>query len=93
MHFEKPDPEVFKCLGLAMKAIEEGGSCTIVLNAANEEAVAAFLNDKISFVQIGDAVEEALQKHVRREISSIEDIFEVEKTARDAVLEYIGGIS
>ena len=92
MHFEKPDPEVFKCLGLAMKAIDAGGSYTIVLNAANEEAVAAFLKDRISFVQIGDAVEEALNKHVRKQISSVDDIFEVEKTARNAVLEYIGGI-
>ena len=93
MHFEKPDTEVFKCLSLAMKAIEYGGSYTIVLNAANEEAVAAFLNDKINFVQIGDAVEEALQRHVIKEISSVDDILEVEKTARNAVLEYIGGIS
>ncbi len=92
MHFEKPDPNVFKCLGLAMKAIELGGSYTIVLNAANEEAVAAFLNDKISFTQIGDAVEDALSKHSKTEIKEIDNIFEIEKEAREAVKEYIRGI-
>ena len=93
MHFEKADPDTFKCLGLAMKAIEAGGSYTIVLNAANEEAVAAFLNDRISFVQIGDAVEEALNRHKKEDIKCVDDIFEVEKTSRKDVLEYIGGIS
>ncbi len=93
MHFEKPDLEVFKCLRLAMNAIEKGGSYTIVLNAANEEAVAAFLDDKIRFAQIGDAVEEALSKHVPMQIHSVEDIFEIEKESRRAVLEYIGGIN
>ena len=92
MHFEKPDPNVFKCLGLAMKAIELGGSYTIVLNAANEEAVAAFLKDRISFTQIGDAVEDALSKHSMTEIKEIDNIFEIEKEAREAVKEYIRGI-
>ncbi len=92
LHFEKPDPKAFKCLGLAMRAIEAGGSYTIVLNAANEEAVAAFLNDRISFVNIGDAVEAALDKHFKTEITSVDDIFDVERSARNDVLEYIGGI-
>ena len=92
MHFEKPDPNVFKCLGLAMKAIDLGGSYTIVLNAANEEAVAAFLKDRISFTQIGDAVEDALSKHSMTEIKEIDNIFEIEKEAREAVKEYIRGI-
>ena len=92
MHFEKPDPGVFRCLGLAMTAIEKGGSYTIVLNAANEEAVAAFLSDRISFVQIADAVEAAMDRHVKRDIRDIEDIFETEKTARTDVLGYIRGI-
>ncbi len=92
MHFEKPDPNVFRCLGLAMKAIEEGGSYTIVLNAANEEAVAAFLKDKISFTQIADAVETALDRHEKIKVTSLEDIFETEKKAREDVIRYIGGI-
>lgn len=92
MHFEKPDPEVFKCLGLAYSAIEAGGSYTIVLNAANEEAVAAFLGDRISFTQIADSVEYSLSKHHKTAIKCIDDIFEVEKTARDAVRDYIRGL-
>ncbi len=92
MHFEKPDTEVFKCLRLAMDAIKKGGSYTVVLNAANEEAVAAFLSDRISFTGIADAVEEALNRHSRIEIHSLDDIFETEKSARRDVAEYIGGI-
>ena len=60
MTFEKPDPETFRCLGLAYGAIEKGGSYPAVLNCANEEAVAAFLGGKIRFVQIADFVEHAL---------------------------------
>jgi len=89
MTFEKPDLDVFKCLKLAYQAIELGGSFTTVLNAANEEAVAAFLSDEISFVQIADSVEYALNKHVLTEITSINDIFIVEREARASVDEYI----
>ncbi len=85
MTFEKPDPKVFRCLGLAYRAIEQGGSYPIVLNAANEEAVAAFLADKISFVQIADLVEEALDHHSVTEITSLDDILEVERASRDSV--------
>ena len=92
MHFEKPDLEVFRCLRLAMDAIEKGGSCTVVLNAANEEAVAAFLADRIGFTQIADSVEEALEKHEKTDIRCLDDIFEIERSSRKAVLDYIGGI-
>lgn len=91
MHFEKPDPEVFRCLKLAYQAIEAGGSYTIVLNAANEEAVAAFLADRISFIQIADAVEESLNRHRKCRISSLSDIFEVERASRLAVEDFIRG--
>ena len=82
MHFEKADTSVFRCLGLAYSAIENGGSYTTVLNAANEEAVNAFLNDRISFVQIADCVEEALNTHSSTELTSIDDILDLEKTTR-----------
>lgn len=93
MHFEKPDKNAFKCLALAYEAIKQGGSFTAVLNAANEEAVAAFLNDKISFVQIADCVEEALLRHKNTELTSTDDIIDLEKTTRGVVQEYIKGIT
>ncbi len=86
LHFEKPDLEAFQCLALAYRAIETGKSMPIVLNAANEEAVAAFLSDRISFCQIGELVEQAMDVHVPAEIRSVEDILEVEREARASVL-------
>ncbi len=92
MHFEKPDPQVFRCLGLAYQAIAAGGSYTAVLNAANEEAVSAFLQDKITFVQIADAVEFALEKHQPFQLSRMEDIFALESDVRGIVRDYIRGL-
>ena len=82
MHFEKPDLEAFTCLKLAYAAIDAGASYPIVLNAANEEAVAAFLSDRISFGQISDVVDRALQRHKAVRISSVDDILEVERETR-----------
>ena len=86
LHFEKPDLEAFQCLALAYKAIELGKSYPIVLNAANEEAVAAFLADRIAFWQIGALGEKAMTAHRPAEIACVEDIFEVERETREIVL-------
>ena len=86
LHFEKPDLEAFQCLALAYRAIEAGKSYPIVLNAANEEAVAAFLADRIRFCQIGELVEKALDAHRPAEIGCVEDILEIEREARASVL-------
>ncbi|MCQ2561142.1 MAG: 1-deoxy-D-xylulose-5-phosphate reductoisomerase [Clostridia bacterium] len=85
LHFEKPDLNAFQCLRLAYRAIEEGKSSPIVLNAANEEAVAAFLRDEISFGQIGQLVEAALDRKAPSEITCLEDIFEVERETREFI--------
>ena len=60
--FEKPDFKAFRNLGLAFDALAKGGNATSVLNAANEVAVARFLNDEISFYQLPDVVDFALSK-------------------------------
>ena len=60
--FEKPDFKAFRNLGLAFDALAKGGNATSVLNAANEVAVARFLNDEISFHQLPDIVDFALSK-------------------------------
>ena len=86
LHFEKPDLNAFRCLALAYRAIEAGKSYPIVLNAANEEAVAAFLADRIRFYQIGELVEKAMDAHHAAEIRCVEDIFEVERESRETVL-------
>ena len=93
MTFEKPDPETFKCLKLAYEAIENGGSYPVVLNCANEEAVASFLGGKISFVQIADSVEYALDVHERTEIRSVDDILNIENESRASVRSYINKLT
>jgi 1-deoxy-D-xylulose-5-phosphate reductoisomerase len=60
--FEKPDLKTFRNLGLAYKALEKGGNMPCILNAANEIAVAEFLNEKISFLEISDVIENCMEK-------------------------------
>ena len=93
MTFEKPDLETFKCLKLAYCAIEKGGSWPVVLNCANEEAVAAFLGGQVRFVQIADCVEYALESHKGAMIGSVDDILEVEKESRSSVRSYISNLT
>ena len=65
---------VFRCLKLAYSAGKEGGSFPTVLNAANEEAVATFLNHKITFLQIEDIVQQALERHDKVPNPSLDEI-------------------
>jgi 1-deoxy-D-xylulose-5-phosphate reductoisomerase len=61
LSFERPDPQRFPCLGLAYAALREGGTAPAVLNAANEVAVAAFLDGKLRFTAIPQVIEHALR--------------------------------
>lgn len=87
--FKKPDMEKFRCLKLAHDAAREGGSMPCILNAANEEAVAAFLNKKIKFLDIPRIVESVMSRHNRVEFSSLEDVFIADKWARGEAVRYI----
>lgn len=82
MTFFEPDRERFRCLQLAYDALETGGSAPAVLNAANEVAVHAFLEKKISFQQIPELIERALGKHTVRSRPELEDIIEVNHETR-----------
>ncbi|HRV33234.1 MAG: 1-deoxy-D-xylulose-5-phosphate reductoisomerase [Eubacteriales bacterium] len=82
LHFEKPDPRTFRCLGLALEAVAAGGSYPAVLNAANEEAVTAFLRDEICFAEIAELVETVLQGHKSTTIRSVEEILALESETR-----------
>lgn len=61
--FDQPDPAKFPCLALAFKACETGGTLPAVLNAANEVAVHAFLNESIAFVEIPQVIEQTMNRH------------------------------
>jgi 1-deoxy-D-xylulose-5-phosphate reductoisomerase len=80
--FEQPDKTTFRSLQLAFDTLEAGKSAPCILNAANEIAVAAFLADKIGFLQIAEIVEKTLNKVENTISSSIADYVEKDKEAR-----------
>jgi 1-deoxy-D-xylulose-5-phosphate reductoisomerase len=81
--FEKPDMKVFRCLALAFEAIKTGGTMPTVLNAANEIAVAKFLNGKISFVDIPMLIEKTMNTYNVKYDYSLEDVLEADSWARE----------
>lgn len=83
--FEKPDYETFKCLSSAIKAIKLGGAYPCLVNSANEEAVKAFLNDEIPFIEIGEIVLSVIEKFAPAQINSYEDIVRADISAREYV--------
>jgi 1-deoxy-D-xylulose-5-phosphate reductoisomerase len=85
LHFQEMDYERFRCLRFAIEAGKKGGTLPTVLNAANEVAVAAFLENEIHFLQIEDLVEKALSKHQTIENPSLTVIQEVDKETRKYV--------
>jgi 1-deoxy-D-xylulose-5-phosphate reductoisomerase len=89
--FEKPDMKKFRCLDLALKAAETGGSMPSVLNGANETAVESFLAGKINFLEIPDVIEKTMKKHRPYDIDSIETVMQADKWARDTALGFLGG--
>jgi 1-deoxy-D-xylulose-5-phosphate reductoisomerase len=80
--FETPDLDAFPCLGLAYRAARAGGDAPAVLNAANEVAVAAFLDGRLSWRGIADVVEEVLGDHAPGNVESPEDVVEADGRAR-----------
>ncbi len=80
--FHEPDTEKFPCLGLARQALARGGSAPVVLNAANEVAVAAFLDGRLRFTQIAEVIAEALDRVPARELGSIEECVAVDRETR-----------
>ena len=80
--FEKPDIGTFKNLGLAYQAIEKGGNMPCVLNAANEIAVDAFLNNKLGFLNMSDLIANCLEKITFVSNPSLEDYIETNRSTR-----------
>jgi 1-deoxy-D-xylulose-5-phosphate reductoisomerase len=90
LEFERPDLDRFPCLRLCYEAIRRGGSASIVLNAANEIAVSAFLDDKIAFTDIASLIEQSLElADIIDDVSSLESILEADAQARTITKECI----
>lgn len=80
--FLKPDLNNFPCLQIAKKVAELGGSAGCVMNAANEVAVEAFLNEKVNFLKIPDVISMVLEKHKFIKHPNLDEIFSLDKWAR-----------
>ena len=85
--FEKPDTDTFRGLALAYEAGKIGGSMPCVMNAANEIAVAAFLNEQIRFLDIYDIIEDEMLSHITLVSPKLEDLFEIDAITRQNVKE------
>lgn len=80
--FEQPDKSTFRCLDLAYEAMNKGGNSACVMNAANEVAVAAFLEDRIPFLRIAEVIEETMAALELKTNLRYEDFVESDKVAR-----------
>jgi 1-deoxy-D-xylulose-5-phosphate reductoisomerase len=82
LHFEAPDRDRFPCIDLAYRALSEGGTLPAAMNAANEEAVSAFLNERICLTEIPQVIEKVMNDHRNRPAKDIQTILEADHQAR-----------
>ncbi|MCD8152093.1 MAG: 1-deoxy-D-xylulose-5-phosphate reductoisomerase, partial [Clostridiales bacterium] len=88
--FEKPDMETFSGLRLALEAMRRGGNMPTVFNAANEKAVALFLNRKIRFLEIAELIGESMAAAEYTENPNLKDILETEQITYEKIDRYLG---
>jgi 1-deoxy-D-xylulose-5-phosphate reductoisomerase len=93
LSFEQPDPETFACLRLALDAGRAGGTAPCVLNAADEVAVAAFLDGRIEFTAIATAIERVLEAMPAAAVTHFDDLFAADAEARRRTAEQVGGLA
>ncbi|HSS33701.1 MAG TPA: 1-deoxy-D-xylulose-5-phosphate reductoisomerase [Solirubrobacterales bacterium] len=91
--FEEPDLETFACLRLALEAGRAGGTAPCVLNAADEIAVAAFLDRRIPFTGIAAVIERVLEQMPAQPITHFDDLFATDAEARERSREAIAGLT
>jgi 1-deoxy-D-xylulose-5-phosphate reductoisomerase len=89
LDFTAPDFARFPCLALAYQALRAGGTAPALLNAANEEAVAAFLDRRISFLDIARLIEAVLGKIASAEVEVLQDLLDADASARAAAQEWM----
>jgi 1-deoxy-D-xylulose-5-phosphate reductoisomerase len=82
LHFETPDLERFPCISLAYRALRTGGTMPAAMNAANEEAVRAFIEERISLTDIPRVIEAVMDGHELHEANSLETVLAADRDAR-----------
>jgi len=90
--FEQPDLETFACLRLAREAGKAGGTAPCVLNAADEVAVAAFLDGRIPFTGIAEVIERVLEAMPAQAVTHFDDLFDADAEARRRTDEQVRGL-
>ena len=90
LEFFSPDFEKFPALSLCYEALRIGKSMPLIVNAANEEAVCAFLNHRVPFNQITNIVESVMLRHTVTVVNDLKQIFELNSWARNVAIEFIG---
>jgi len=83
LEFQPPDQERFPCLGLAYRALRAEGTLAVVLNAANEVAVAAFLDGRLGFTAIPAVIERTMNAHTVEGVSTVETVRRVDEWGRN----------
>lgn len=89
MTFEKPDTDRFRNLAFAFEAARTKGNMACIMNAANEIAVSAFLQDKVGFLEMSDVIEKTMQKTCFVQTPTYEDYVQTDMEARHIALEFI----
>lgn len=92
LEFALPDTTAFPCLGLAYRALRGAGSLAVVLNAANEIAVARFLEGRLAFTAIGRIIEATLDAHQASEVQTLADVRTIDAWARELSGELVRGV-
>jgi len=82
LHFEAPDPERFPCIALAYRALAAGGTLPAAMNAANEEAVRAFIDERISLTDIPRVIEAVMDRHSTQPLNNLDTVLATDQAAR-----------
>jgi len=82
LNFEAPDLERFPCISLAYRALRTGGTMPAAMNAANEEAVHAFIDERIGFSQIPRVIEDVMNGHETTAVTDLESVLHADRSAR-----------
>jgi 1-deoxy-D-xylulose-5-phosphate reductoisomerase len=93
LHFEAPDHERFPCIALAYRALRAGGTLPAAMNAANEEAVRAFIDERISLTDIPRVIEAVMDGHSLQTLADLETVLNTDRAARLSAISEIEKLS
>ena len=93
LHFESPDLDRFPCIALAYRALRTGGTLPAAMNAANEEAVQAFINERICLTDIPRVIEAVMDKHHIKPVLDLPTVLEADASARLLARNEIGELA